>query len=495
MHKFFSLVPCLNSINHYSRRSSWISRGVLIHVFALVFALGGMAQTRPAARPRPATPAKPAPEAPKREIFVSKVLTNGLEIVVYEDHSVPLVTVEYANKAGSFVETPAESGYSHLMEHMFFRSNRAEKEREDYVMQIPKLGISYNGTTREEVCSEYLTGTSNNLNILLHYLRDAVRYPLFLPEELEREEQVVVGEGDRSASNPYSKLSETRDHLLFSKYPNRKEPLGDLDVVRKATPELLKAFWQRYWVPNNSVVIVTGDVKPEDAFKLVEQYFGDWPRAADPFVTSPLVEHPPLEKSAGAVLEGPIQDVIVALAWQGPSIGKDTTATYSADTFDFILTQAGSRFQRALVDSGLANSVDLTYYTQRNVGPITIIMQTSQEKVRPALKALQNEIAHFADPAYFSDQELQNAKTLLGANELYGREKTSEYTHTLAFWWASTGSEYYKGYQSTLASVTRADIRKYLDTYIIGKPRIGVVMLPPEAQKQVHLTANEVVGQ
>ncbi len=496
MYKFFSLIRFPDRINHHSRRSLWSRRLVLIHACLLAVALSCVAQTRPAPRHRPAAPVKTAPE-PKKEItiFVSKILANGLEVVVYEDHSVPLVTVEYTNKAGSFVETPADSGYSHLMEHMFFRTNKAEKDHEEYVQNLGQLGISYNGTTREENCSEYLTATSNNLATIMHVLRDAVRYPLFSLEDVNQEREVVIGEFDRNLSNPYGALSREMTRLMFSKYPNRKDPLGDPDVVRQATPEHLRALWTKYWVPNNSVVIITGDAKPAEAFALAEQFFGDWQRAADPFVASPLVQHPPLAKSTGAILESPIADVIIEIGWQGPSIGVDTTATYAADIFDFILRQPNSRFTKAMLDSGLATNVALGYYTQRNVGPITALMVTSPAKAHAAIKALQNEIAHFTDPGYFSDQDLQNAKTLLNAQQLYEREKPSEYTHTLGFWWASTGTEYYKGYADHMANVTRADVRKYLETYVAGKPHVGIAMLSPEAQQQLHLTVSEVVGQ
>jgi zinc protease len=489
----FSAAPRPTRINH--RWGNFFGRKYLIRALVLVFALGCMAQTAP--RNRPAAQARPAPESSKKQTtsFVSKVLANGLEVVVYEDHSVPLVTVEYANKAGSFVEGPAESGFSHLLEHLFFRTNRATKQHEEYVQHLDQLGIVYNGTTKEEEFSAYLTATSNNLTTLLHCLRDAARYPLFLPNEIKNAQDVVAEESAQRSSNPYNSLNTEMTQRLFYKYPNRKDPVGNREVVQQATPEQLRTFWGKYWVPNNSAVIIAGDVKPEEAFARVEQFFGDWPRAGDPFAQFPPVQHPPLGKSAGAILEAPIQDVVVELGWQGPSIGQDTTATYAADVFDFILTQPGSRFQRSLVDSGLATSVNLGYYTQRNVGPISAVMNTTTGKTRAALKVLQNEIAHFSDPGYFSDQDLQNAKTLLSADEFYEREKPSQYAHTLSFWWASTGTEYYKSYHGVLASVTRADVRKYVESYIAGKARVGIVLLSPEAQQQLRLTANEVTGQ
>ena len=467
---------------------------LLVTALAVTLAVACVAQTRSA--PPGSVPSVPAAAALKEEapLLASKVLPNGLEVMVYEDHSVPLVTVEYTNKAGSAVESSSESGLSHLMEHLFFKTNKAVQDKEAYLQTIGELGISYNGTTKEEQCSQYLTATSNNLALLLHYLRDAARYPLFLPQEVERERDVVLEEIDRQAANPYSRLTPETTQRLFYKYPNRKSPIGSRDVVQHVTPEQIRAFWAKYWVPNNSALVITGDVNPQEAFLLVEQLFGEWARGESTGNQQPW-QHPALSKSSGAIVEAPVQNVLIEVAWHGPSIGQDTASTYAADVFSHIVSEPGSRFQRTLVDSGLVNSVNVGYYTQRNVGTIAVIMQTSPQNARAALNALKNEIAHFVDAGYYSAEELQDAKTALGADDLYGREKPSEYAHTLSFWWASAGTEYYKSYQRTLAAVSRTDIRKYLDTYIAGRPRVGVVLLSPEAQQQLRLSASEVVGQ
>jgi zinc protease len=441
-----------------------------------------------------AVAAKPAAttEVP---FFSSRVLSNGLEVIVFEDHTVPLVSVEYSVKAGAYVETPAQSGLSHLYEHMYFKSNRAMKNQEDYVKNIGQLGITYNGTTAEESCSEFFTGLSSYLTTMVHVTRDFARYPVFDANDLSQEEQVVIGEMDRLESNPYSVIQNEINKHLYYKYPNRKFPIGSRDVVGHTTLDQMREFQARYWVPNNSALLITGDVKPEDAFKQVEQFFGDWPRAADPFVQNPMVQHPALTKSEGLVLEAPVTNVVIDFGWQGPSVGQDSASTYAADVFSFILAQPNSRFQRNLSDTGLATEVGVGYFTQRSVGPINLILQTTSDKARAALQAAQNEVAHFGDADYFTDQELQNAKVLLAADDLRSREKPSEYIHTLGFWWAIAGTDYLKSYQQQLNAVSRADIRKYLQTYIMNKPRVAAILLSSEAQKQIHMKSEEVAGQ
>src|SRR5207245_11386042 len=130
-------------------------------IFALVFSLVAPLTARPAsiqtnlhARSTAAGPARTSAAARASDI-ASKVLADGLEIIVLEDHSVPIVTIELAVRNGSFTEPPELNGLSHLYEHMFFKANRAIANQEDYLQKIGQLGIAYNGSTREEVVNYY----------------------------------------------------------------------------------------------------------------------------------------------------------------------------------------------------------------------------------------------------------------------------------------------------------------------------------------------------
>ena len=449
-----------------------------------------------ATRPTPsaAAPAS-APRLPEAKIF-SQVMANGLEVIILEDHSVPLVTIELAVKNGSYTEPPELNGLSHLYEHMFFKQNRAIANAEEYLRAIGQMGIAYNGTTREEVVDYYFTTTSPNIRTAMQFMKDAARYPLFDEREFSREKQVVIGEIDRNESNPFSYLSKEMNQRLFSKYTSRKNPLGNRETVAGSTSEMMRLIQQRYYVPNNSALVITGDVNPTDVMKMAQEFYGDWAkREKDPFVEFPLVEHPPLTKSEGALILQPVQNVILNIAWQGPSIGKDNPATYAADVFSFILRQPNSRFQRNLVDTGLVTGVDLSYYTQRNVGPIALIAQTTPDKAHAAIKALYQEVSHFNDKDYYTDEQLESAKALLEADDLYSREKLSDYTHTLSFWWASTGLDYFRGYLPRLRTTSRADISRYITTYIQGKPHIGLALMSNEAQAKIKIQPEELMGQ
>jgi zinc protease len=469
---------------------------ILALVWSLVApALAQTTQTAQTPRASYATATARASAPMPQAQLVNRVLANGLEIIVLEDHSVPLVTIELAVRNGSFTEPPELNGLSHLYEHMFFKANRAIANAEEYLQKIGQLGIAYNGSTQTEIVNYYFTTTSPNLRTAMNFMRDAVRYPLFDKGEFEREREVVIGEIDRNESNPFYYLNKEMNDRLFYKYQSRKNPLGNRQTVQTATTDMMRLIQGRYYVPNNSALVVTGDVQPEEVFKMAQDFYGDWPRTEDPFIKFPMVEHPPLLKSEGGIVKQPVQNVVIDIGWHGPSIGKDNPGSYAADVFSFILTQPNSRFQRALVDTGLVNGVSIGYLTQRNVGPIQIIAQTTPEKARAAIKAIYSEIAHFNDKDYFTDEQLESAKALLEADDLYSREKLSDYAHTLSFWWSSTGLDYFRGYLTNLRRTTRADISRYVTTYIQGKPHVGLALVSDEAQQQIQLKPEELIGQ
>ena len=487
--------------------------------------IGGLAQKAKSAKAKPsATTTAVKPQAAPYEIPITvKTLANGMQIIVLPDASVPLVTVELAVRNGSFTEPPELNGLSHLYEHMFFKTNRAtqlfrcEKVRfnpqayrqfacdsimqlkkdigdASYFEQIDQLGIVNNASTREEVVNFYFTTTTPNLAPAMKFIRDAARFPAFDDEDLTTEREAVLAELERNMSQPGYYLNQALLERLFYKYPTRKSPGGTRETVGAATTEKMRLIQSRYYVPNNSALVVTGDVKPDEIFAQAERLFGDWPRAADPFKEFPLVEHPPLTKSEGAIVSQPVQSILIQIGWQGPSIGKDDAGTYAADVFSFILRQPNSRFQRALVDSKLAAGADLGYYTQRNVGPIQSTIATTPDKAKAAVKALYAEIAQFDKPDYFTNEELDNAKSLLEADDLFSREKLSEYSHTLSFWWSTTGIDYFRGYHKNLRATTRADISKYVKTYIQNKPRVGLALISPEQQAIAKLTPEDLIG-
>jgi zinc protease len=301
---------------------------------------------------------------------MTKTLANGLQVIVVEDHAQPLTTVEIAVRTGSMSEPPEYNGLSHLYEHMFFKGNQVIPDQSQWLKKARNLGAQWNGSTNTEFVNYFFTTTSDHFAGVMEFMRDAIVSPKFDPMELEKERVVVTGEMDRNESNPFYFLFHETEKRLFYKYPSRKDPLGDRQTVLKATVEQLRTIQERYYVPNNSVLLVTGDVKADEVFKMSESLYANWKRHEDPYVKFPLVQHPPLPSSSVVLVEQPVQTVTGSFNWHGPSVkGSEIPATYAADLLSYSQGEPSSKMQQALVDSGACVSIGIGWLTQVNVGP------------------------------------------------------------------------------------------------------------------------------
>ncbi len=422
-----------------------------------------------------------------------KILKNGLEILVVENHSVPLITIEICVKNGAFTEPPEYSGLSHLYEHMFFKANEKLPNQEAFLERARELGMIWNGTTGNERVNYFFTCPNTNLKEAIEFMRDATMFPLFDQEELERERPVVIGEYDRAESQPPYHLFVAFAKKMWGDYYNRKNALGERATILATTREQMQTIQKKYYVPNNSALLIAGDVKAERVFKLAEEMFGKWKRVEDPFIKNPPITFKPIDKPEAVIVKKPFPVPIVMIGFHGPDTKRDIPGTHAADVFSYILNQKTSNFYKALVESGLMLGVNLGYQTEHNVGPIMISFQCQQEKLKDAIKALGIEIEKFDDPNYFTDEQMENAKNRLAVDEIYGRESTSNWVHTVSYWWASAGLDYYSKYISDLKQITRDDINMYIKKYIKGKNYIVGALVSEEMEKSLELKETDLL--
>ena len=438
-------------------------------------------------------PAAHAQRAELEKIIKRRVLANGLEVIVVENHGVPLATVEVDVKNGSFTQSPEYAGLAHMYEHMFFKANETLPEPDQFIDRAAELGAVFNGSTHEERVAYYMTLPADSVAGGMQAIADALRKPLFLQDEIERERQVVIGEYDRNESSPFFKLQAEIGKRLYPGQWSRKNVIGDREVILTVTPEKMREIQRKYYKPNNSVLIVTGDVLPDSVFALAEKTLGDWARGEDPFKADPIPPIPALDKSDAVIIEQPVGAVTVLVQWQGPSVRRDPNATYAADVFSDVLNQPNSALQRRLVDTGLWQSIGVNYYTLDNVGPITISGQTTPEKLKSALAALDAEIQRFTEPGYFSKTELEAVKAQRAVTSAFGRERASSFSQTIGFWWSVASLDYYMGYVDNMAKQTLTNLRAYAAKYIVGKPRVSGVLIPSDARQSIALTAADLL--
>ena len=409
-------------------------------------------------------------------------LDNGLQVVVVENHLTPIVTIEIAVKNGSFTEPPEYNGLSHLYEHMFFTSNARDTTEDDFRGRVDDLGIVYNGETHEEQVEYFFTLPKENLEPGLEFMATAITSPLFKEDELRKQKAVVLGEFDRNEALPLFKFGRKIESSLWGGWISRKEPLGERPAIDAATRQMMLTIKNKYYIPNNSLLIIAGDVNTDQIRQLIPKYFLSWKRGADPFAINPPQRVPPLTKSVLVLDTVDEPRAIVKVQWHGPSIGLDDKATYVADVFSYIITQPEHPFAKTLQESGLAQGINFWYYTQRYVGPITADIVTTPEHLDTVMKIFWDQVAKFDDPNYFSDEEFETSKNVLRTQTLFLGEALSSFSHNIAFWWAAAGLDYYERYLDNLSKITRADIADYIHKYIKNKPYVmGIALSKPAA--------------
>ncbi len=423
------------------------------------------------------------------ENFYYTTLDNGLELLVVEDPSVPLVTIEIAVHNGAYTETPEYDGLSHLYEHMFFKANKDIPSQEKFLERVNELGISFNGTTSFERVNYFITLSNTKMDEGLEFMNSAIRYPLFLQEEMTAENPVVDGEFQRAESSPTFFLFQDLGRHLWKDNYSRKNTIGDHDIILTATPEKMNIIKEKYYYPNNSIIVVAGAVERGHVEKKVKSIFGDWEKSDfEVFEKYPIPEFEPLKESEAFItVNENAQIPIIMVGMHGPKSMEDMKATYAADVFHTAIGLQSSKFQKNLVESGLAYQAGGGYQTLKHIGPIQMILVPNPMSFDACISAFEKEVSMWADPDYLTDEQIEAAKNQLAIQDVYSRESTSAFVHSLTYWWASANLDYYVNYIDNLQKVTRQDMVDYVKTYIHGQPNVTGILLSPMMQQQMGM--------
>lgn len=414
-------------------------------------------------------------------------MPNGLGVLVIEDSSVPLATIMITCKNGAYTEPPEFNGLSHLYEHMFFKANKDYNSDGDFYKRVSELGMKFNGSTSFENVNYYFILPSYNLSQGLDFMNSAIRYPKFDPKEMARENIVVDDEFQQDESSPFYALDDAMNRHIWGDMYSRKNPLGNHQVIRQATPALMDSIKNKYYFPNNCLLTVAGDVKHDEVYKEVEQIYDSWqPSAFDPFKKWPIPEVKPLQKTDYFIVESQLSQVpLIMLEWQGPDTRNDVNATYAADVFSYIVSENSSKFKTAMLQSGLATDVSIGYLTMSHVGPITINIDPNPQKIKECMAEVKKQIALMDNDDYITDQQLVAAKRKFEVRAIKEQEVTSDFTQAISFWWASTSISYFTTYIDNLDKITRADLQSYVRKYIKNKPYCAGLLINPDLKARI----------
>ena len=413
-------------------------------------------------------------------------LENGLTVVVSEDHTSPTVGVSVVYNIGMRREPQGRTGFAHLFEHMMFQGTpTAPKGVFDQVVQGG--GGVLNGSTRADYTNYIESAPVSALEPILWLEADRMKTLDFSPQNLKNQQDVVKEEIRVNVKNqPYGLFFWTDiARLAFSKWENAHDGYGSFADLESAILEDVAAFHRDYYGPNNAVIGIVGDIKAEQAFALVEKYFGALPARPVPKGTDPSEPLNTAEKRESQT-DALAQVPAVALAWKAPAQRSPDQAAMAVLSH-LLMGDSASRLYQGLVKGRqmavavqggynwpLGNAWDFS-------GPAlltVLILHRPDASAEAVVTAIDEELQKILKEGVDAET-LARVKTRLRANYVSGMEPFLSRADALAkaqALWGDAGM--LNQIPGWIDAVTSADLQRVVGTYLTKQNRVVIDRVP-----------------
>jgi len=420
-------------------------------------------------------------EAPAIELDATvETLDNGLEVILLEDHSVPVMSYWTFFRVGARNERPGITGISHFMEHMMF--NGTEKYGPQEFDRVLEANGGYsNAFTSKNMTAYYEDFASDVLELIVDLDSDRMKSLALDPQYVESELGVVREERRLSIDNSVAgQLYEELYGLAFKAHPYSWPVLGWMSDLDEMTREDCVEYFKTYYAPNNAVLIVAGDFDTREALALIHRYYDDIP-AHEPPAGVRTIEPEQLGERRARV-HRPAELPQIMIGYHGPPVGSGDI--YALDVLQEILTGGdSSRLYRKLVrDLGIAISVDSAF--PWSIDPDLFYFDV---KMKPGEDTAAGEEAVYAELAAIAEQgvteqELERVKNVLEANFIRSMQRVNGKARKIGTYEILFG-DYRKipEVPALYRAVTNDDIRRVAKTYFSEKNRNVVTLVPEQS--------------
>ncbi|MBW6499184.1 MAG: insulinase family protein [Bacteroidales bacterium] len=410
--------------------------------------------------------------------FTEYTLDNGLHVILHQDNSTPNVVVNIMYHVGAKNENPERTGFAHFFEHLMFEGTK-HIGRGEFSEIVEKAGGSLNAWTSFDITNYFVLMPSNQLELGLWLESERLLHPVIDSIGIATQKSVVTEEMKQTRDNrPYGRLLPETLQRAYQVHPYRSDVLGLDPHIRNATEEDIKNFHDTFYVPNNAVLVVSGDIDIENTKPLVEKYFGDIPRGTLPIFRPNVVEPRRTAEVRDTVYDN-IQLPMIIHAYPLPAQG--TPDYYAMEMLGTLLSSGqSSRMYRSLVDEkqtalqvqamplGLEDPGLMIVIALPNMG---IDPQVLEGGIVEELELVKNEL--------ISEQELQKLKNqfesrLVNSNTTIASRASSLANYHTLFNDASRINTEMNNY----LAVTREDIRRVAQEYLKEQYRVVLYYMP-----------------
>ena len=415
---------------------------------------------------------------PPKLNYTMTTLANGLQVVLLEDHSTPIVHAEIWYHVGSKNEKPGRTGFAHLFEHMMFKGSK-NVEPEGHPSWISSVGGQSNAYTNEDATVFWQTFPAQYLPLVLWLEADRLA-SLRIDEKVFQTEREVVKEERRMRveNQPYGRLNEIVYDQAFTVHPYKHPTIGSMKDLEAASIEDVRDFFRTYYVPNNATLVIVGDFDTKEATELVEKHLGRVPKSTRP-VPRDIPKEPPQTKERRVRLDEnwPLPAVVVAhhITFDGHP------DSYPLHIASKVLSDGeSSRIYRKLVyDKQLALAAfgGGNIIEDPNLFFAVAIVQPGQ-RPEEAVDALIAELDRLRNEP-ISEGELQQAKNQFARDYILSREsnkdKASHLGHAVVI---HNDVKTADGEFDIFMNTTAADVQRVAQTYFKPENRLVLTIMP-----------------
>ena len=412
--------------------------------------------------------------------YTIDTLGNGLTLIIHPDHSVPIVSVNTWRHVGSGDEVSGHTGFAHLYEHlMFMGSLHAPYPMFDRLLEA--AGADNNASTWEDATNYYENGPANALPLMLWLEADRTGYFLQTMDsaKVDLQRDVVKNERRESYENrPYGMAYLRMQSLIFPPgHPYHHATIGSMADLTAASVEDVKDFFRKYYAPNNTTIVVAGDVQPAEVKRLVQGYFGGIPRGA-PIERQPAPAFQ-LAHDTVEVMEDRVELPRVYDAWHAVKAYAPDDA--ALDLLAYVLTGAkNSRLTRELVyQQQIAADVSSYNDDGRLDGSFRISATARPGHALPELQQVIDSVIRQVAQDGPTERELEQARNATEASFLRSVERVAQVADALNRYYYLTGQpDYFQADLDRYLAVTPADLQRVARQYLAGAHRVVLSVVP-----------------
>ena len=407
-------------------------------------------------------------------------LDNGMHVILHQDNSAPVVTVSVMYHVGAKDENPERTGFAHFFEHLLFEGTE-NIERGEWFNIVTSNGGSNNANTTDDRTYYYEVFPSNSVELGLWMESERLMHPVINQIGVDTQNEVVKEEKRLRVDNsPYGKFLENIKLNMFKKHPYKGTTIGKMDHLDAATLDEFQAFNKKFYVPNNAVLVVAGDINKVDVKRMVKDYFGPIPRGEDIVRNFPK-EDPITAPMTAIAYDSNIQIPAIMAAYRTPSF-KERDAYVLGMISSYLSGGKSSKLYKKIVDEKkMALQVGAINQSQEDYGTYIVYgLPLGDNSLESLLVEIDDELVK-VQTELMTERDYQKLQNKFENNFVNSNSSISGIANSLA--------RYYMLYDDVnlinneiniYRSITREEIQAVAKKYLNPNQRLELEYLPEE---------------